>query len=93
MGNPYHYWHGESDVSLHDTQAREAHNNRHFAWNEGDANGYRQGKAEQAEIVSELLEACESFLEFCDSEAKSGNKIAAEVSGNLRIIIAKAKGE
>ncbi len=32
---------------------------RHDAWNEGDANGYIRAKAEQAEIVRELVGACE----------------------------------
>ena len=66
MGNPYSY--RESDVSLHDARIREAHNHRHFAWAEGDATGYARAKAEsdkakaeQAEIVSELVEAAENF--------------------------------
>ncbi len=38
----------------------------HNVWNEGDTNGYARGKAERAEIVSELVEALELTLWIID---------------------------
>ena len=72
----------------------------HNVWNEGDTNGYARGKAERAEIVSELVEALELTLWIID-----GGKVYIGKPGTWQLpkdltveprevlAIAKAKGE
>ena len=61
-------------------------------WNEGDANGYTRGNAEQAEIVSELVEAARTSLRL----AGKGEQFVGEAALHASYVynlIAKAKGE
>ena len=63
---------------------------KHEAWEEGDANGYARGKAEQAEIVSGLVEAINVTLTSWD--ITNGDGISAEAPALMEQAIAKSTG-